>query len=233
VLLQGTGVPERDSALAKESFASQSLIMENNWAAEHLQVIRTLMERSALYRRALAPIMLVTGALGTAAAVLAKFLSADTARAFSLYWIGVAIVTLSFGLILVRRQALRDAEPFWSLATRRVASGLFPCFLTGLALAIVAVSHPEIIPVWLLACLWILNYGCALRAAGFFMERGIKLFGGAFLVAGLILLVGGPSCPWLQAPGASMGHFLMGTFFGLLHLAYGGYLYFTERRSKS
>ena len=32
--------------------------MESNWAAEHLQVIRTLMERSAVYRRALAPIMM-------------------------------------------------------------------------------------------------------------------------------------------------------------------------------
>ena len=30
--------------------------MEPNWAGEHLQVIRTLMERSALYRRALAPV---------------------------------------------------------------------------------------------------------------------------------------------------------------------------------
>ena len=44
--------------------------METNWAAEHLQVIRTLMERSALYRRALAPVMLVSGVLGTGAAVV-------------------------------------------------------------------------------------------------------------------------------------------------------------------
>jgi hypothetical protein len=36
--------------------------MDTNWAAEHLQTIRTLMERSALYRRALAPIMLCAGA---------------------------------------------------------------------------------------------------------------------------------------------------------------------------
>ena len=38
--------------------------METNWAAEHLQVIRTLMERSAVYRRALAPIMTFNGAIG-------------------------------------------------------------------------------------------------------------------------------------------------------------------------
>ena len=38
--------------------------MESNWAAEHLQTIRTLMERSAIYRRALAPIMLFAGLTG-------------------------------------------------------------------------------------------------------------------------------------------------------------------------
>ncbi len=42
--------------------------MESDWAAEHLQVIRTLMERSAVYRRALAPVMTAAGVLGTLAA---------------------------------------------------------------------------------------------------------------------------------------------------------------------
>ena len=35
--------------------------MEQHVAAEHLEIIRTLMERSALYRRTLAPIMLSVG----------------------------------------------------------------------------------------------------------------------------------------------------------------------------
>src|SRR6266540_1083328 len=39
--------------------------MESNWAAENLRVIRTLMERSAVYRRALAPLMLLAGGTGT------------------------------------------------------------------------------------------------------------------------------------------------------------------------
>ena len=42
--------------------------MDSNWASEQLQTIRTLMERSAIYRRALAPIMLVAGAAGVVAA---------------------------------------------------------------------------------------------------------------------------------------------------------------------
>ena len=38
--------------------------MDNHWAVENLQTIRTLMERSAVYRRALAPIMIFVGTVG-------------------------------------------------------------------------------------------------------------------------------------------------------------------------
>ena len=44
--------------------------MQTDWASENLQVIRTLMERSAVYRRALAPVMGLVGATGIAAGVL-------------------------------------------------------------------------------------------------------------------------------------------------------------------
>jgi len=43
--------------------------MDNEWVALHLQTIRTLMERSALYRRALAPISIFVGMVGVLAAV--------------------------------------------------------------------------------------------------------------------------------------------------------------------
>ena len=44
--------------------------MEKNWASDHLHTIRTLMERSALYRRALAPVMIAAGVLGMAGAAV-------------------------------------------------------------------------------------------------------------------------------------------------------------------
>ena len=56
--------------------------MESNWATEHLQAIRTLMERAAVYRRALAPVMLLTGVVGLVAAVAGWFLQIDSPRAF-------------------------------------------------------------------------------------------------------------------------------------------------------
>jgi len=74
--------------------------------------------------------------------------------------------------------------------------------------------------------LWILFYGCAIHAAGFFMARGIKLFA-------WIMIAGGSGCFVFlvlnQGNWNLSGHWLMGVFFGGFHLAYGGYLYLTEK----
>ena len=71
-----------------------------------------------------------------------------------------------------------------------------------------------------------LFYGCALHAAGFFMPRGMKWFGWLFIgmacVALLLLAI-------VQPEFEINAHWLMGFFFGVLHLAYGAYLYLTEK----
>ncbi len=204
--------------------------MENNWASEHLQVIRTLMERSAIYRRALAPVMIMSGGLGVAAAVVPCFLKIESNRAFSLFWMSVSLVALAASFLLVRRQSLKDTEPFWSPPTRRVTEALLPAFMVGLLTGSMAViSGDHIRPgAWLLATGWAVIYGCALHAAGFFMERGIKLFGWLFILCGCAVFYG--QSLWPQLRTAEAAHYIMGTFFGVFHLAYGIYLYFTERR---
>jgi hypothetical protein len=71
----------------------------------------------------------------------------------------------------------------------------------------------------------------ALYAAGFFMPRGIRLFGWFSLLSGLavsvILAIKSTSD---VLPPLIYGHCLMGISFGGGHLAYGIYLYFTEKR---
>ena len=67
--------------------------MESNWATDHLQTIRTLMERAAVYRRALAPIMIFNGALGVVAATAGWILKIDSQRGFTLFWAGVGAFT--------------------------------------------------------------------------------------------------------------------------------------------
>ncbi len=202
--------------------------METKVAAEHLQTIRTLMERSALYRRALAPVMITSGLVGIVASVAAHLLHIDSSRGFALFWLITSAVVIAATLLLVRRQALKDSETFWSLPTRRVTEALLPAFLVGLAAGAFHVVGQSQDTAWLLAFAWIIVYGCALHAAGFFMQNRMKLFGWIIILGGCGLLFTSFQWPWLRTTQAA--HCLMGTFFGLLHLACGVFLYFTEQR---
>ena len=206
------------------------MIMNPKWAEENLQTIRTLMERSAIYRRALAPIMIFVGAMGIGGGLAGWQLHIESGRGFLMLWIGVACISLVGALLLVRRQALKDSEPFWSAPTRRVAQALMPAFFIGLTIAVLALigSNFDNIPDgWVnLVVAWALLYGCAIHAAGFFMPRGVRWLGWIFIVISLVTFVSlsEPKCP--ISP-----HFLMAAIFGGLHLAYGIYLYFTEKKS--
>jgi hypothetical protein len=204
--------------------------METNWAAEQLQTIRTLMERSAVYRRALAPIMLLAGLIGLATMGLGLFFNLDSTKNFCGLWLGAAAVVVAGAFLIARRQAIQDRELFWSPPTSRVAQALLPPLLAGLWLGLfISVLDHSLLPV--VALIWIMFYGCALHAAGFFMPRGIRLFGWLFIVGSCGLLV----CAILfdviyNVIGFDVNpHWLMGFFFGMLHLAYGAYLYLTEK----
>src|SRR5205823_11632877 len=217
--------------------------MESNWAAEHLQVIRTLIERSALYRRALAPVMIYNGALGTAGAIIGWASHIDTPRGFILYWACVAAIGVAGSFLLVRRQALKESEPFWSPPTRRITQAMLPPLVAGTIISAVAYVFVVTLPpdahgerlanvlgmLWL-PLGWVILYGCAFHAAGFFMPRGMKIFGWALILGGCALFA-------IGIPDAikhyEYSYAIMGFFFGGLHLAYGVYLYFTEQRKNA
>jgi hypothetical protein len=69
-------------------------------ANERLDVIRTLMERSAIYRRALAPVMLMLGALGIGGGAAGYFFTTQTylplshSSFFALYWMFISMLAL-------------------------------------------------------------------------------------------------------------------------------------------
>jgi drug/metabolite transporter (DMT)-like permease len=204
--------------------------METNWAVDNLQTIRTLMERSALYRRALAPIMILAGIIGIAAGLTDWLCRIESNRGFVWLWLVTAIISLAGALLLMRRQALKDSEPFWSPPTRRVCQALLPAFIVGLVMACLILAFSSGsggagIQI-LLVILWVLFYGCAVHAAGFFMPRGIRWLGWIFIIVGCVLL---------SSLNLGVDHLqpnlLMGGLFGGLHLAYGIYLHFTEQKT--
>lgn len=217
--------------------------MESNWAAEHLQVIRTLMERSAVYRRALAPVMIYTGAVGVAGALAGCKLSIYKPGPFVAFWYVVGAVAIAGAFLLVRRQAWKQSEAFWSPPTRRVAQALLPPLTAGFFIGLLVVVAARLpaspnVPTagsppnwWVLVALplaWVILYGCALHAAGFFMPRGMKIFGWLLVVGGFVAIP--VSQPDTADALIRVSYSIMGGFFGALHLAYGVYLYFTEQR---
>jgi len=207
--------------------------MDSAQATRHLEVIRTLMERAAVYRRALAPTSLVAGGIGAVAALLGFFLGLGTPRAFGLFWAVAALVAGAGALFVMRAQAIRAGEPFWSPPTRRVAQAFFPPLFVGLVgnLVLVLPEYRDPLQAWWAPPLWMVLYGCALHAAGFFMPRGIRLLGWVFILSGSVLLfvinarsyaAGMPDLRWASV--------LMGLSFGGVHLAYAAYLYATGQR---
>jgi hypothetical protein len=205
--------------------------MQTNWAEENLQTIRTLMERSAVYRRALAPIVIFAGIMGVLAAAVGLYFRVDSPRRFIEFWMGTAVVVVIGALLIVRRQAFKDREAFWSPPTRRVAWALVPPLAGGLILGWVFWVRDEFSLSELLPLIWPLFYGCALHSAGFFMCRGVRWFGWIYIGLVPIIIIAiltVAAIPPLDELNPSP-HWLMGFFFGVLHLVYGAYLYLTEK----
>jgi hypothetical protein len=203
--------------------------MEPNAAAEHLQVIRTLMERAALYRRTLAPIMLYLGTVGTLAGLGGLMMGIDALAAFYAWWLSAAALALTGTFLIARRQAGRDGERFWSPPALRVTEAMAPPLVSGLVFSLALVILDAAPPRGLFVLSNALFYGCAVHAAGFFMPRGMKLF--AWLV--ILASAAGSAALAVVEPaiaGPRLAHAVMGAVFGVLHLAYGAYLYATERR---
>jgi hypothetical protein len=168
--------------------------------------------------------------IGILAGIVGCLFQIDSERGFVLLWTGDAALALAGSFLLVRRQAIKDSEPFWSPPTRRVAQALTPAFFIGFVLAAFCMrgSSGGIDPERddMLVGVWILLYGCAIHAAGFFMSRGMRRLAWAFIVVGLLICIyvslnDRPASP----------HLLMAAIFGGLHLAYGIYLYFTEKKN--
>ncbi len=198
--------------------------METDWAAEHLQTIRTLMERSAVYRRALAPIMLFVGVLGVAGSVAGSLLNLNSVRSFATMWLVTAIATIAGAFFIARRQAFKEREEFWSPPTRRIAQAMAPPLTVGLLIGIIFALENSGKLFGLLVFVWALLYGCAVHAAGFFISRGMRLFGWVFIaLAGIFIFL--YECRGWNTNANAM----MGFFFGGLHLACGIYLYVTEK----
>ncbi|MBX7207377.1 MAG: hypothetical protein K1X78_03605 [Verrucomicrobiaceae bacterium] len=192
-------------------------------ALEHLRVIRSLLEKSQVYRAISAPAALCGGVLALIASAI-TFLTAGAmgARGFLTEWVGILAVTSAVNMFMLHREARSRSQPFFSENSR-------------LALALRAFTPPMLVGgllgvflIWfrgelaLAALLWILCYGLALLATEHFSPRSLVRLGRAFLVVGGFFAVIYFTQPDLAAggKGAAVASIFLGTTFGLLHVAY-------------
>lgn len=221
-------------------------------AEEKLETVRVMMERTTLYRRTLAPIMIYLGTIAIISAVVAEvglfngYKSIRAPESIALFWLCVGGVALLGALVLARHKAIGTSEPFWSTPTCIVVQSIAPLLLVGFALGLVEVLWPLDADNPLLASasqhgairlisLWLMFYGCALILVGSLVRCGLKLFGWFFLVVGVALyFLVNVSAVVKELPGSPdrYASLLMGLFFGCGHLACGVYLYFTEDEDK-
>ncbi len=213
---------------------------EREQAADHLKVIRSLMERATVYRTISWPTALLGGALAvilSAAIYFRERATLDQAEvaekgitevAWVLCWVVALLVTCSFNAFLVSRKSKREGRPLFSPGLKMALRAIVPPMLaggvigTGLTLSGTAAIG---------AAIWVICYGLALLAMRGFAPKSMSRLGWALLVAGLAsflyawsdganLLMGMWAPDHMESPMLE-ANLIMGICFGVFHLLYG------------
>ncbi len=194
-------------------------------ALEHLRVIRSLLERSQVYRAVSAPAALFGGLLALAVSLwtikisLVDFTGRLEPRQFLAVWLGILAVTTALNVILLKRQADARQQPFVSDGMRAALRAFIPPMLVGGVLGSLLIWFNE--DVKLGSLVWILCYGLALLSTSHFSPRSLVRLGWMCVAAGLLLAWRNMSAGfgYIQNDEAAASLF-MGLTFGLLHIVY-------------
>lgn len=208
--------------------------MNDREAAANLEVIRTLMERSALYRRALGPAVLFAGLCGSLGGMFGPVFQEASTRGFVLVWTAICALVWIRVFLLVRRQARSDGDPLWSPPARRIVRALLPAFVAGAAFGLAAWFEDDPSRAPELVVTWIVLFGAGLLAASFFLPPGVHRLGIVMLLLGILLLLLLTTLgdnPFRDPVRAAHG--FMGLTFGLLQLVFGAWLLAAERRKSA
>jgi hypothetical protein len=191
--------------------------MNARQAAQTLEVIRTLMERTCQYQLLTARASLVAGSLAGAGALSFFWLDAANPWQFGLVWAIVfagSLATTTLGTVLRGRA---NGELIWSRQARTVLLALTPSLAAALALTVFFFAQGW--HQWLPG-VWMLCYAQGALATSAYAPTPIRWLGVGVLLLGCVTL----------AVGQQWSIIAMGIVFGLGHLALGGVLLVQERR---
>jgi hypothetical protein len=162
-------------------------------AAEHLRVIRQLMERATVYRSISAPVALV-GGVGALVLAWSHHEHGMTWRLFLRNWVGLFAVLAFLNLGLLWRDAVGRGLPLLNSGMKLALRALAPPLMVGgLVGFVIAWKNHDM---GFVASLWAMCYGLALLATASKAAGALALF----------VLVTGP----FAALGAKLGPLLAG-----------------------
>lgn len=208
-------------------------------AADHLKIIRSLMQRATVYRAISLPaalfggiIALITGiAMALTVDELEKTPGAESIahsssispQNFFLIWVGVLIVVGAFNTLLLWRGSQLRGESFFSSGMKLALRATGPAMLAGGLVSFLLLDDLAD-PRTTCTLLWVVFYSLALLGARSFAPRSMRWLGWMFFSAGLGLffvrhylashLAGKFSTDQAQAG------LIMALTFGALHLIY-------------
>ncbi len=207
---------------------------EHARAAEHLRVIRSLMERVTVYRAISAPTALIGGVTALVASVwmlrragvlgASERQGAFTTRDFIVPWVIALLITMSANTYFVWREAQRDGRPFLSAGLRLALRSILPSILVAAAITFVGWRNPsDLEGPTILGLTWIGCYGLALLSTMTFAPSSLVVLGGSFVFSAIfwLLILSSPALPLFEQLRGYVGaNFAMGLTFGLFHVIY-------------
>ncbi len=191
--------------------------MDARQAAQTLEVIRTLMERTCQYQLLTARASLVAGSLAGAGALAFVWLDAANPWHFGAVWAVVFVGSLAATTLGTVLRGRASGERIWSRQARTVLLALAPALVAALALTVFFFAQGW--HQWLPG-VWMLCYAQGALATSAYAPTPIRWLGVAVLVLGGVTL----------ALGQNWSIWAMGMVFGLGHLALGVVLLVQERR---
>ena len=178
-------------------------------AAGQLAFIRDTMVRAGRFTSVSGAGMILSGVLGSAAAVLTPLASTPQQRL--VLWLGTAVVAVPLSLIAVARKAQRSGQSLRTGPARTFALAFVPALVAGalITAALVRASAWDLLP-----GAWLTCYGAAVVSGGAFSVRAVPVFGTLLVALGACALFLPPvTHPWL-----------LGAGFGALHLGFGVFI---------
>ncbi len=179
-------------------------------AEDELRYIRDVMQRSTEFSAISGIGLIAIGVIGAGASIYAS-ITFEPSAAWAKFWCTVAVLALLVSLVLSVKKARRSGTSVAAGPGRKFALCLAPAIIGGAALTFGLYQYGvfELMP-----AAWLLMYGAGLAAGGTYSVGNLPLFGGLFMLVGILAVL--TSIP---------GDVLMGAGFGVLHLVMGLIIY--------